>query len=374
MLNQSKNIFNSGKTIFSAVMDGKVTGQINTARFLLKILGENIDESRLVLLEQPEKSKMFFFNWVKYLANFAKTSYFNNIKCVYIVANRTRKSFWFRDLFPLTLAYFSGAKLFYHIVGNDFRDFIDSLSAFERKFFFILVSKNTCTFVVLGSRMEDEVNDTISTCCPLSFEKEFIHLPAFISNGSIDGSKEFFESAKINSTITLGFMSNLIPEKGFNYFLEACTLFLRNHPDCQVWIAGPKFVDGHYELLDELVDQKRITYYPYLDGDRKWQVLSKTDIFALPTFYKAEYLPLSILDAMLCGCYVISCDTGDISKYIYEFNGALVDKESVTSIFNQFEKFLGASQAYDRNKIRDFVVDSFAEAKYRETLSVVWLT
>ena len=79
MLNQSKNIFNSGKTIFSAVMDGKVTGQINTARFLLKILGENIDESRLVLLEQPEKSKMFFFNWVKYLANFAKTSYFNNI-------------------------------------------------------------------------------------------------------------------------------------------------------------------------------------------------------------------------------------------------------------------------------------------------------
>lgn len=374
MVNQSKNIPNSGKTIFSAVMAGRVTGQVNTAKFLLKILSENIDESRLVLLEQPEKSKMILLNWAKYLVNFTKILYLNNIECVYIVANRTRKSFWLRDIFPLMLAYFSGAKLYYHIVGNDFRAFLDSLSVYERKLFFSLFSKNNCTFIVLGPRMEGEVNDAITKYCVLKIKKEFIHLPAFIANDSIDVSEKYFEITKNKSTITLGFMSNLIPEKGFNYFLEACTLFLNKHPDCRVWIAGPKFMDGHYKLLDELVDQERITYYPFLDGDEKWEVLSKTDIFALPTFYKAEYLPLSILDAMLCGCYVITCDTGEISKYIYDFNGALVKQESAASILCQFEKFFATSQIYDKKKIRDFVLDAFSENQYRVNISEVWLS
>lgn len=354
------------------MISGRVTGQINTAKFILKILNSGIKKDNFILLEQPHLSKFFPFNWLIYIIKNLYLYIFFDIDYMYIVANRTRKSFLLRDLYPIIIAYLKKSKVIYHIVGNDFVNFYNSLSFLEKKLLTLSTKRNNFIFAVLGDSMKNTICEVMDLHNINSSILEFIDLPAFIDNEAVIDSEIYFKPVLHNKNITIGFMSNLIIEKGYNYFLEAFIKFSEKFPGCNCWIAGPRCIGAEYQMLDELIESGQIQYYPYLIGGEKWKLLAETDVFILPTFYKTEYLPLSIIEAMLCGCYVISCDTGDISKYILKFNGALVPHKSANDISEALFNYINISIKIDRTKIRKYTINTFSESIYRRKLSKLW--
>jgi glycosyltransferase involved in cell wall biosynthesis len=147
--------------------------------------------------------------------------------------------------------------------------------------------------------------------------------------------------------------------------LEAVNEYISSNPHTKCWVAGPKIRGVNYELLDDLISKNHITYYPFIDDQQKWNILSKTHLFILPTFYKIEYLPLAMIDAMLCGCKVVTCDSGEISRYINEYNGKIIEKKNAKAIVQAINEYSFSSHTHDRRKIRDKVVLLFSEEKYK---------
>ncbi|MGK0366738.1 MAG: glycosyltransferase involved in cell wall biosynthesis, partial [Saprospiraceae bacterium] len=70
--------------------------------------------------------------------------------------------------------------------------------------------------------------------------------------------------------------------------------------------------------------------------------LMSGDIFILPTFYKSEAFPISILEAMRCGCVILTTKHNYLPYILSGKNGTLIE------IQNQ-DKLLKALQFYARN-------------------------
>jgi glycosyltransferase involved in cell wall biosynthesis len=370
-MSESNNIDHS-KFIFTGVLGGKITGQINTANFVLSIIISELQKKEILILDQPHLSRKFIFDWLKYLYKNTKILINSRISTVYFISNRTRKSFWLREIFPILLAYVNKSDVYYHIVGNDFIDFYNSLNFFERFIYLLPEKNNKLNFIVLGDLMKKDIIKSLSRDHVNIDNDKFILLPAFISKAAVTESGKYFNKINKKEGISVGFMSNLIFEKGINYFLKAVFELYKNNSNITCWVAGPKISNVNYELLDFLIDNKIINYYPFLDGKKKWEVLSDTDIFVLPTFYKSEYLPLAIIDAMLCGCYTVTCDTGEIRKYIDEHSGVIVGKRNVNEILKAIADFNPLNNLLRRKKIRDTAIELFSEKKYINNLSKVW--
>jgi glycosyltransferase involved in cell wall biosynthesis len=79
-----------------------------------------------------------------------------------------------------------------------------------------------------------------------------------------------------------------------------------------------------------------LSYKGLVRGEEKRQMLQDANIFVLPTFYKMEGLPISIIEAMATGNVIISTDHGAISDLVTEGdNGFLIKKKSVDAILEK---------------------------------------
>ena len=80
-----------------------------------------------------------------------------------------------------------------------------------------------------------------------------------------------------------------------------------------------------------------INYVGVIRDKQKWDKLLETDLFILPTYYKTEALPLSIVEAMRCGCLCISSKIGEIDELLSLQKGITltdIDTESLIENIN----------------------------------------
>jgi len=64
----------------------------------------------------------------------------------------------------------------------------------------------------------------------------------------------------------------------------------------------------------------------------KGEKLKKTHIFVLPTYYKTEALPLSLVEAMKFGCACISSNIGEIKDLLKDDRGILLEEVSTEKV------------------------------------------
>ena len=117
------------------------------------------------------------------------------------------------------------------------------------------------------------------------------------------------------------YLSNLIESKGYLVQLEAARRLVHDHQvDLRVHFCGDFILVGtpisyrtssdamadfltrirKYDLTDHIVFSETVT------GDEKLMELEEADIFILPTTYRNEAQPVSIIEALAYGCVVIS--------------------------------------------------------------------
>lgn len=110
------------------------------------------------------------------------------------------------------------------------------------------------------------------------------------------------------------YFSNMIKEKGYDIVLEVAKK-MQGNPKYHFYFSG-KFFDKQLEeaFKKDISGMNNVTYYNGVYGQEKKKLLQKMHYFILPS--KEEALPISMLEAMANGLYIIVSNVGVISEVI----------------------------------------------------------
>lgn len=180
-----------------------------------------------------------------------------------------------------------------------------------------------------------------------------------------------------DTTIAIGVIARLSPEKGHKYLLEALVKVLRDMKDIIVFIVG----DGTLrQSLQEQVENLGIKKWVVFTGYRTdmEKVYSGIDILVQPSL--REGLPITILEAMSYGKAIVATNVGGIPDLIKRggFTGLLVNSGSSEAIYKallayilqpDLRKRLGenAKQFVRENYSLEKMVDSYKKV-YEDTI------
>jgi glycosyltransferase involved in cell wall biosynthesis len=184
--------------------------------------------------------------------------------------------------------------------------------------------------------------------------------------------------AQNEAEIHLLYLSNIMKSKGIIHLLEACDIVFAKYPYLKLDIAGSLLEDSlsnlnditnqfHILLLNlQLNFPGRIIYHGECKGILKSQLLWQSDIFILPTFYKTEAFPITILEAMRAGNYILSTNHRYIPQIVKKENGLLFEPNSSIEIVNAIEKIIlnRDKMVQVQNYNISYVIENYNEAKY----------
>lgn len=128
------------------------------------------------------------------------------------------------------------------------------------------------------------------------------------------------------------YFSNMITEKGYNTILEVAKL-LEEDERFQFIFSG-KFFDKQLEIqfMNEMSSIRNVTYYEGVYGEEKVKLLQRANFFVLPSYYPDETLPISMLEAIAAGAYIIVTDVGVISEVVNEQTTSFVNAQNSRQI------------------------------------------
>ena len=259
--------------------------------------------------------KKFFF----YLSqNFKLVKIFNH-KIIYITPGQTC-SLYLKYTFFIILSSILNKQLIIHVHGNYLRKEYNSLNGFKRGVFYFLLSRFTKGIVLSDSLKENLI--------PFIDESKIFCLPNFAQDYLYKEEKKL-----VNDELRIFYLSNLMKEKGIICLLTALKNLEINNIKYTAKIAGnidDKFSNEIFMLFDEL---QHTEYVGIVNGESKKNLLNWGNIFVLPTFYKMEGQPISILEAMATKNLVVTTNhAGILDIFRDNINGFIVEKNSVKSI------------------------------------------
>lgn len=166
-----------------------------------------------------------------------------------------------------------------------------------------------------------------------------------LTNQEIEEKLAALENKKVLHALWL---SNLIRSKGYPFVLEMAKTEKervdaggekRFHFD----FAGKFFEDSEKEYFDSYVKENKlegyITYHGIVGGESKRNLLKECYIFVLPTRYPNEGQPISILEAMGNGMFIITTDHAGIPDIVEdEVNGIVIKKkENLDDVYSKMQ-------------------------------------
>jgi glycosyltransferase involved in cell wall biosynthesis len=154
------------------------------------------------------------------------------------------------------------------------------------------------------------------------------------------------------------FLGGLMIEKGIDTYLSLAKEL--NRFEFHVCGSGSKSV---VDLANELNCDSKIIYHGVVDGAKKKKLLTEMDVFVLQTYYPTEGVPLSLLEAMSCGCAIVTTEHNGIPEAVGDA-GIFVSPKSVTSL-NQALQFLNDN----RDSLKLFKIKSLEQSKMYSFLS-----
>jgi glycosyltransferase involved in cell wall biosynthesis len=125
------------------------------------------------------------------------------------------------------------------------------------------------------------------------------------------------------------YLSRIHPKKGIDMLIAGFAELARDHPDCDLVIAGPNQVGWQSDLVQQarqagLAD--RIHWPGMLTGDRKWGAFHGCDAFVLPSHQ--ENFGIVVVEALACAKPVLITDKVQIWREVAEAGAGLVGADT----------------------------------------------
>jgi glycosyltransferase involved in cell wall biosynthesis len=282
---------------------------------------------------------------------------FHRPNVVYFTPSRTNLGF-LRDWWVIMLASLFSRRLVAHIHGNDLDSFL------EHNIFARFSYRFIHTFIVLDKMFSSYYVPSY----------KFVVLQNFISPDFIDELDSSIFTSPIER-INVLYFSNLMIEKGILVFFDMIKLSHSsgNSKKFNFVVAGEilgskndkKLISdeiAHLSLLDV-----NFSYLgPICDLKTKADIFNAADVFVLPTFYLTEAQPISIIEALASGCFVISTDQGFISNMLVGTCHSIVPKSDSSALERQLgllnnqnintSKKINPSIAIERYSLKEYSI------------------
>lgn len=243
-----------------------------------------------------------------------------------------------------------------HIHGNHLGNEYKSLKGFKRWFFSFYINRSSAGIV-------------LSNSLKVNFDGLLVPRKVFIvENFAQDDLVRKIEISKPKDKLRLLYLSNLMEEKGIIDFLDSLILLKNKGILFEADIAG--IIEDESETIihnkfKEL--QGFIKYHGVVSGQNKIDLLQKSNIFILPTYYRMEGQPISLIEAMAAGNIIVTTNFSGIQDIISQDNGYFVPAKSPKSIF---ETLIGINEKLEECVDRfsgvniDYVKSYFTEAQF----------
>ncbi len=292
---------------------------------------------------QLEFEKVDITNNMDFLKNLLKISR-SKADLFYFTISQT-KGGNLRDLIIFKLLELQHKKCLIHLHGGYYRQLVDKdMSGWQRRANYKAIRKLAGVIVLSESlkRIFEEMIDdnkifVVENCVDDQYLLTDQEIEEKLKNlGQVD-------------VLHVLWLSNFIRSKGYPFVLEMAKAEKervdvggdkRFHFD----FAGKFFEESEKEYFDSYVKENKleeyITYHGVVGGEQKKELLKKCYIFALPTRYPNEGQPISILEAMGNGMFIITSDHAGIPDIVKDgVNGIVINREIVASeLYDKVEK------------------------------------
>lgn len=249
-------------------------------------------------------------------------------------------------------------ELIIHVHGNHLGQEYKSLNGIKRNIFYFLVSRFR-KGIVLSESLKQNLTpfiDQASIFCLPNFAQDYLYTQ---------------DKKLVNDELRIFYLSNLMKEKGIFCLLNALKNLEKNNIIYKAKIAGN--IDQKYskEILNLFTELKNAEYIGVVNGDDKKNLLEWGNVFVLPTFYKMEGQPISILEAMATENLVVTTNHAGIPDIFKDkVNGYLVKKNSIKSIQDILTYI--ASNKSEIEKIatynKEYFLDNFTVNSFKKNL------
>lgn len=163
-------------------------------------------------------------------------------------------------------------------------------------------------------------------------------------------------NSKPNDKLRILFLSNLIEEKGILDLLKACVFLLEKRIDFVLTVAG-----GFDENIREKVEVffrilgPSVEYLGIVSDDKKAEAFESSNIFVLPSYYKMEGQPISLLEGLASGDIIVTTSHAGIPDIISSVNGFLISPKSPQELAQVLENI---------SKDLDFYINLFSQKNF----------
>lgn len=294
-------------------------------RFINLLASKNVSDSGKISLSKIIDFIVIFFKLLKELL-------LKKPDLCYLAITSTGPAF-FRDVILISLLKIFKVMRIYHMHNKGVSEVQDKLLY---KFIYEFVFKDA-TIILLSEYLYPDIDKYVDR------ERVFI-----CPNGIPDVIVHKVSKNEPNKKVRILFLSNLIESKGVKVLLEACKKLKEKNLvfEC-VYIGGEGDISAN-KIKEEIELMGLEDYVIYLGkryGEEKEQEFSKADIFAFPTFYEKECLPLVLLEAQQHSLPIISTFEGGIKDIVESGkNGYLVPQRDIDALTEKLELFINTQE------------------------------
>lgn len=250
-----------------------------------------------------------------------------------------------------------GKEIVIHVHGNHLGEEYKSLTGMKKKIFRALL-KPTSKGIVLSESLEGNMSPFI--------EHEKIHvLYNFVEDYLYANNEKVIDEKLKLLKPQIIFLSNLMEEKGIFEVLNSLKALEKLDFDYEAKIAGNIDKNSEERINAYFKELKNTEYIGVVSGDEKIDLLSWGNVFILPTYYKMEGQPISILEAMATGNIIITTNHAGIPDvFSNNKNGYFVrkkDSQHIVDILKYISKNKEVSQR--------IIIENNREAKEKYRVS-----
>ena len=319
-----------------ALFVGPYPPPIDGHSFAFQTIYDNYTYPKYIINQNFKNQKFKLLSAITILFSYFKFFLRKDIDVLYLAGSRSVFGS-LKDIILIRLFALRKTRIILHIHAANFDVFIESLHPFIKKIFL---------------RSYEKVNIFISLLDEMQKEYE-----QFSHTAKIYTVENFYDQAfdeiidcqpqKNDDIINLVYFSNLIYSKGILILLDAFNILSTKYSNIRLTIAGEYSYDSSMDAVmikktveKILAENKKINYLGSVYGKAKMDLLLTSDIFILPSFYSSEAFPISILEAMRCGCCIITTTHHYLSNIVLEKNGICVEPKSVQAVETAVEYYI----------------------------------
>lgn len=304
-----------------------------------------------ILLGSRKKMNLFLkvhylfrlvFFWLSVLTN----KYFDNFDKICVNDIRT-----FLIFFPMLFR--SRKKIYWYVRINDRVQFVTSLAAWLSSR--IILISDDCKM----SFKDVEINRYEHKFCTLNTGFD---LEPFTDNGNITINHNQFDRVYIN-------VGSICNRKNQIAIIDAFNSISSEFK--HLYILGGPVSDSDYQYFNLLKSrvsayglEKKITFVGHTPN--VIQYLKISDVFVFSSF--KEGLPRAVIEALMCGCYVVSAKVDGIKDIINTADVGIVTSVDANhkSFDNEFKILLSKvnSVSFDRDYISQYICSRFSYKKF----------